>query len=272
MLRCSAARSYAVLTCRRPQTRSVASRDGEAGHALPHPLGEVVGLRQLLLRTGTAPEDEREARAAGLERVEERVVLAAPLRAALAGRLAVHQAGQERVQLRGEAHLVDAACVLGLLLREQVALAVLAARVGVAHEQDALLRLVPGQQHERRAFLVDPRQVEHVAVLPVLVVDVPRVHLDGRAPVDEQAVGTDRLHHPRAPRAQVVLQLAASRERSRDQKPRRQPRSSHRSPPWKAAYSGPARRPRQPGAGTAAGVLACSECWLRVAGPLFWPV
>ena len=208
--------------------------DREPRHALSHPLGEVERLRQLVLHARTPAEDEREPRLLAFEGVEEGVVLARVLRPALAQGLAVHQAGQEPVELRSEAHLVDAGRLLRFLLCQQVPLPVLATRVGGAHEQDALLRLVAGQQHERRVFLVDARQVQHVAVLPVLVVDVAREDARGRAPVDEDTLGAERLHHPRAPGPQVVLQLARARHRRhRHGQQQTSPRSSHRLTPRK---------------------------------------
>jgi hypothetical protein len=56
--------------------------------------------------------------------------------------------------------------------REQVAVPVLAPRIWRPDEQDLAPRPVPRHQHEHGFGLRHARQVEEIAVLPVLVVDV----------------------------------------------------------------------------------------------------
>ena len=56
--------------------------------------------------------------------------------------------------------------------REAVALPVLATRIGFADEQDLFARAVAGHQDEDGLGLIDAGEIEEIAVLPVLVVDV----------------------------------------------------------------------------------------------------
>ena len=67
-------------------------------------------------------------------------------------------------------------------------------RVGVARHQ-----------HQHRVRLIDARQVEEVAVLPVLVVDVARVDAGGGAPENGERVGAQPFHDPRPAGLKVVL-------------------------------------------------------------------
>ena len=236
--------------------------DLQPRHALAHALGVVVGLRQLLLHAGAAAEDEREPGPAGLERVEEGVVLARVLGQPLA-RGPGGSSGSPGTPSSSEAKRTSstplASCASCLVSR--CPCAVLAPRVGVAHEQDALLRLVAGQQHERRAFLVDAGQVQQVAVLAVLVVDVAREDARGRAPVDEHALGADRLHHARA--AGLAGRPAARRRQRHRRQEARSSRARHtrsiESPPGRRAYSGLARSRRQPRPGGVRPVLRFRE-------------
>ena len=109
-------------------------------------------------------------------------------------------------------HRLDAAGGGRLGGRQAVAVPVLAARVGLAHEQHLLARLVARHQHEDRVFLIDAGQIEQVAVLPVFVVDVGRVHARRRAPEDRHRVGPEPLCHPGAAGLEVVLQRVRRRD------------------------------------------------------------
>ena len=54
--------------------------------------------------------------------------------------------------------------------------------------------------------LFDAGQVEQIAVLAVLVVDVSRVDAGGRAPQNRHRTAAEFLHQPGTPRQQVLTQ------------------------------------------------------------------
>ena len=98
---------------------------------------------------------------------------------------------------------------------------------------------LPGISTRMRLLLRHPGQVEQVAVLAELVVDVERVDLGRRAPDDGQRVGPELLHEPRAPRRQVVLQRPGRRRR-------RQHQHAHRRRNRLPVSSGPSSDLRRP--------------------------
>jgi hypothetical protein len=65
-----------------------------------------------------------------------------------------------------------------------VAVPVLAARVRIADEEQLPLRLVARHQDEDRLGLIEPGEVQQVAVLSIFIVDVERVDACGGAPED----------------------------------------------------------------------------------------
>src|SRR5262249_18710366 len=54
-------------------------------------------------------------------------------------------------------------------------------------------------EDEDRLFLIDASEVQQVAVLPVLVVDVRRIDAGRRAPRDKDRLGAERFHRTRSP-------------------------------------------------------------------------
>ena len=166
------------------------------------------GPREVELRL----EEHRELRAAVGQRLEE------PRR--LSGRTSLgafrEHGGHERLELiRGHDRL-DAGRGRGLLGRQAVPVPVLSPCVRLAHEEHFLAGLVARHQHEDRVFLIEAGEVEQVAVLPVLVLDVGREDPHRRAPEDGDGVRTEAFHGARAPRLEIVLKRTAQC-RPRDQ-------------------------------------------------------
>src|SRR5439155_11499213 len=81
-------------------------------------------------------------------------------------------------------------------------------RIPVLDEQNLPMRRVAGHEDEDRALLGNPGQVVEVAVLSVLVVDIERIPLHGRAPQDEHRVRAQALHDAGAPGSEVSGKIA----------------------------------------------------------------
>ena len=63
-------------------------------------------------------------------------------------------------------------CAVASAGREAMAFPVLAPRVGLADEQDFAPAGISRHQHQNRLRLIDARQIQEVALLAVLVIDV----------------------------------------------------------------------------------------------------
>ena len=179
--------------------------------------GELVDRRQRRRRRRTRTEGKRQRRAIGADGVEERVELVGDLAAADPVRPSIEHRGHEALELAGVVDLLDPALRGGFLLREAVSVPVLPPRVRLADEQDLLLRPVARHQHEDRALLHDPGEVQHVAVLAELVVRVERVDLRLRAPEDGERARPQTFDEAGPPGRQVVLQRPCRRGRREHQ-------------------------------------------------------
>ena len=180
--------------------------EGDVQEAVAGLGGELVGRRQRRRGRRTRTERQGQPGAVGADGVEERVELVGHLVALAAVHLPVEHRGDEGLELAGVVDGRDAALRRGLFLGEDVAVPVLAPRIGLADEQDLLARAVAGHQHEDGLLLGHAGQIEQVAVLAELVVDVERVDPGRGAPHDGQRLGAELLHQPRPPRRQVVLE------------------------------------------------------------------
>ena len=193
-----------------PQVRQDAPRVGHADveEPLARLVGELERLRQRSRRRRRRAQRQRQAGAAGGHgREEGRVLLRLRQPRRAERRLREHR-GQERLELAAVVDGRDAAFGGRFVLGQDVAVPVLAPGVRLGHEQDLALRFVAGHQHQDGVWLGDAGQIQEVAVLTVLVVDVEREHARGRAPHDRQRLRRQPLHHPRAPGLEVVLQRA----------------------------------------------------------------
>ncbi len=95
-----------------------------------------------------------------------------------------------------------------LVLAEHATVPVLARGIAGRHEQYFPAAHVAGHQHQDRPLLRQPRQVVQIAVLSVLVVDVPRVVPRRGAPQDQHRLRPELPHHASPPRRQVVAEFA----------------------------------------------------------------
>ena len=207
--------SYGVFTCRRldrmPQVSVTPTLKNRSRALLANSNGCVSGADG----AGGGPSGSaRLARPDGNGR-EEGAVLLRLGQARRAERHLREHRREERLELAGVVDGRDAAFGGRFVLGQDVAVPVLAPGVRLGYEQDLALRLVAGHQHQDGVGLGDAGQIQEVAVLAVLVVDVEREHARGRAPHDGQRLRRQPLHHPRAPRLQVVLQRARRGQRSR---------------------------------------------------------
>ena len=146
-------------------------------------------------------EHDRQPGAASTQRVEELLVLTL---------VATHRPsrkhrGDERLELPERQDRHDAALCRGFRRREAVTVPVFTAGISFANEQDLAARHVARHDHEDRLLLIDSGQIEQVAVLPVLVFHVVRVHANWRAPEDRQRVRRELFHHTCATCFEVVL-------------------------------------------------------------------
>ena len=232
-------------------------RHGEPEEALAElrrELGRGAGRRRKIeLRF----EQHREPGAAVGQRLEELRVLGGGDSLTALG----EHRGDERLELVGRHDRLDAACRRGLGRRQAVPVPVLAAGVRLAHEEHFLAGLVARHQHEDRVFLIDAGQVEQVAVLPVLVVDVGGEDALRRAPEDGDGIGAETFQGAGPPRLEIVLKRAGQ-GRQRDE-PQQQgarenrayfahdlPRIVPEFPPFtghRAVFAGKERRPQRRG-------------------------
>jgi len=121
-------------------------------------------------------------------------------------RLAAERLGHESLELIRRQHGVDPALRRGLGWREDVPVPVLPARVGFTHEKHLATGGAARHHHQDGVFLVDPGQVQQIAVLPVFVLDVIRVDPDWRTPEDRQRVRSQPFHGARVARLQIILE------------------------------------------------------------------
>src|ERR1700722_9525515 len=120
-------------------------------------------------------------------------------------RALLHQPGQNLVDI-GDRKGVVSAVILNCA-RGTGALAVpdLALAITLAHKQDVFRRPTPGDQHRHRLRLVKAGQVEEIAVLPVVVLDVvvPLPRWCRRQ--DRDRIAAHQPHQLRAPARELAL-------------------------------------------------------------------
>ena len=119
---------------------------------------------------------------------------------------AVEHRRQERVELRREQDRLDAGPCARLVLAEEPADVVLDLRVGRRDEQELAAARTAGQQNEDGLGLLDTGQIEEIAVLPVFVVDVPRIHAGRRTPQDRHRAIAQRRHQARPAGLQILAE------------------------------------------------------------------
>ena len=100
-------------------------------------------------------------------------------------------------------HVRDAALRRDFLGRQGVSAPQLAERLAAAHEKMLLPRLRARHQHEDRARLIDPGEIQQVALLPVLVMHVVGIQPLGRAPHHEHRIRANGGHRLRPARGEI---------------------------------------------------------------------
>ncbi len=115
------------------------------------------------------------------------------------------QACKKSFELPGPHHCLYAAPGGGFLRRENVPFPMLAPRIGIPDEQDLPAGFVARHEHEDGLLLIDAREVEQVAVLPVFVADAQGVETGRGAPENREGLRPQSSHRPRPARVQVVL-------------------------------------------------------------------
>ena len=179
-----------------------------ADQALARAIRERVFVAQRFVHCGRRLETKRQPRRPLVERAEESIVIdvvATFVHRKAVGPAVEHRC-QERVELRREKDRLDAGPCARLFLAQETADVVLDPRVGRRDEQDLAAAWTAGQQNEDGLGLLDTGQIEKIAVLPVFVVDVPRVHAMRCAPQDRHRAVAQRRHQARPAGLQVLAQ------------------------------------------------------------------
>ena len=176
------------------------------GAALDRDLLGRLDQAHLVQRHARVDQPHRRARAAALghpepaeqprhRRVERRL---APERVVdLLG--ARQDLGQLGVQLAGDERRVGAEVAHGALDARPPPGPGLLGRIARAHEHHEAHRLVPGAKHDHGAGLLEPGQVQDVAVLPELEVRVAVAQVLGRRRQHQRPVRSDPPHQLGAP-------------------------------------------------------------------------